>query len=52
MSHRGVLFADELPVFGHAILEVLRQPLEDKIVTVSRAQGLAPIPPASCSWEP
>ena len=39
LSHRGVLFLDELPEFGHSILEVLRQPLEDKIVTISRAQG-------------
>jgi magnesium chelatase family protein len=39
LSHRGVLFLDELPEFGHSLLEVLRQPLEDKIVTISRAQG-------------
>ncbi|MBM2831053.1 MAG: magnesium chelatase [Dehalococcoidia bacterium] len=39
LSHRGVLFLDELPEFGHASLEVLRQPLEDRVVTISRAQG-------------
>jgi magnesium chelatase family protein len=39
LSHRGVLFLDELPEFGHSLLEVLRQPLEDKLVTISRAQG-------------
>ena len=39
LSHRGVLFLDELPEFGHAALEALRQPLEDKLVTISRAQG-------------
>ncbi|MBI2852214.1 MAG: YifB family Mg chelatase-like AAA ATPase [Chloroflexi bacterium] len=39
LSHRGVLFLDELPEFGHALLETLRQPLEDKVVTISRAQG-------------
>ena len=39
LSHRGVLFLDELPEFGHSLLEVLRQPLEDKVVTISRAQG-------------
>jgi magnesium chelatase family protein len=38
VSHRGVLFLDELPEFGHSLLEVLRQPLEDKVVTISRAQ--------------
>lgn len=39
LSHRGVLFLDELPEFGHVLLEVLRQPLEDRIVTISRAQA-------------
>lgn len=39
LSHRGVLFLDELPEFGHNNLEVLRQPLEDRVVTVTRAQG-------------
>jgi magnesium chelatase family protein len=39
LSHRGVLFLDELPEFGHNVLEVLRQPIEDKVVTISRAQG-------------
>ncbi len=44
LSHRGVLFLDELPEFGHATLEVLRQPLEDKVVTISRAQGTLTFP--------
>jgi magnesium chelatase family protein len=39
MAHRGVLFLDELPEFGMRTLEVLRQPLEDKVVTISRATG-------------
>jgi magnesium chelatase family protein len=44
LSHRGVLFLDELPEFGHSLLEVLRQPLEDKMVTISRAQGSVTFP--------
>ncbi len=44
LSHRGVLFLDELPEFGHTVLEVLRQPIEDKIVTISRAQGTITFP--------
>lgn len=38
LSHRGVLFLDELPEFGHSSLETLRQPLEDRSVTISRAR--------------
>ena len=44
LSHRGVLFLDELPEFGHTVLEVLRQPIEDKVVTISRAQGTVTFP--------
>ncbi|MDR9459257.1 MAG: ATP-binding protein, partial [Dehalococcoidia bacterium] len=44
LSHLGVLFLDELPEFGHTVLEVLRQPIEDKVVTISRAQGSITFP--------
>ena len=38
LAHNGVLFLDELPEFGHSVLEVLRQPLEERRVVVSRAR--------------
>jgi magnesium chelatase family protein len=44
LAHRGVLFLDELPEFGPRVLEVLRQPMEDKTVTISRAQGSLTFP--------
>ena len=44
LAHRGVLFLDELPEFGQRVLETMRQPIEDKVVTISRAQGSLTFP--------
>ncbi len=60
LAHRGVLFLDELPEFGTKLLEMLRQPLEDRRLTISRSSGSLTFPanfmlvgalnPCPCGW--
>ncbi|MEN7548321.1 YifB family Mg chelatase-like AAA ATPase [Rapidithrix thailandica] len=44
LSHNGVLFLDELPEFKRTVLEVMRQPLEERLVTISRAKATVEFP--------
>ena len=44
LAHRGVLFLDELPEFPSSVLDALRQPLEEKTITVARAAGAVAFP--------
>jgi magnesium chelatase family protein len=60
LAHRGVLFLDELPEFGTRLLEMLRQPMEDKQLTIARSAGSLTFPsnfmligalnPCPCGW--
>jgi magnesium chelatase family protein len=55
LAHRGILFLDELPEFSRNVLEVLRQPLEDRVVTISRARAAFTFPAQfllACSMNP
>lgn len=44
LAHRGVLFMDEFPEFDRRVIEAMRQPLEDRTITVARAKGSAQFP--------
>jgi magnesium chelatase family protein len=48
LAHNGVLFLDELPEFKRTVLEVMRQPMEERKVTISRAKVALDFPASLC----
>lgn len=55
LAHKGILFLDELPEFSRTVLEVLRQPLEERSVTIGRARAVLRFPSdvmLACSMNP
>ena len=51
LAHNGILFLDEFPEFSRGVLEVMRQPLEDRHINISRAKYSIDSPADLCLWQ-